>query len=204
MLFSRRADRDGGRLPRGAPGAARGRPGDGRELRRAAARGRRGRDAGRRGSFPLATVVTPNLAEAEALVGRRLARSELAERIYDLGATAVIVTGGHGAAGRPPLRRRRATSRSRSSATRSPRRTAPAARIRPRWRLCSPAASRLSGGERRSGGRLARGCAGPPELGAGDGPVDVLAREPRETPAPTWPRSESASRSCTRSRTSWS
>ena len=35
MLFSRALDRDRRRLPRGAPGAARRRPGDGRELRRA-------------------------------------------------------------------------------------------------------------------------------------------------------------------------
>ena len=46
--------------------------------------------------FPLATVVTPNLGEAEALVGSATKR-ELAERIHELGAPAVIVTGGHGA-----------------------------------------------------------------------------------------------------------
>jgi hydroxymethylpyrimidine/phosphomethylpyrimidine kinase len=45
--------------------------------------------------FPLATVVTPNLMEAEALVGPGH-RRELAERIHELGAPAVIVTGGHG------------------------------------------------------------------------------------------------------------
>jgi hydroxymethylpyrimidine/phosphomethylpyrimidine kinase len=45
--------------------------------------------------FPLATVVTPNLMEAEALAGNG-ARRELAERIHGLGAAAVIVTGGHG------------------------------------------------------------------------------------------------------------
>ena len=45
--------------------------------------------------FPLATVVTPNLMEAEALVGSGH-RRELAERIHELGAPAVIVTGGHG------------------------------------------------------------------------------------------------------------
>jgi len=44
--------------------------------------------------FPLATVVTPNVPEAEALVGKGPAR-ELAERLHDLGAPAVIVTGGH-------------------------------------------------------------------------------------------------------------
>jgi hydroxymethylpyrimidine/phosphomethylpyrimidine kinase len=46
--------------------------------------------------FPLATVVTPNLPEAEALAGRSAPRAELAERIHELGAQAVIVTGGHG------------------------------------------------------------------------------------------------------------
>jgi hydroxymethylpyrimidine/phosphomethylpyrimidine kinase len=45
--------------------------------------------------FPLATVVTPNLQEAEALVGGGT-RRELAERIHELGAPAVVVTGGHG------------------------------------------------------------------------------------------------------------
>jgi hydroxymethylpyrimidine/phosphomethylpyrimidine kinase len=46
--------------------------------------------------FPLATVVTPNLLEAEALAGLRGSRRELAERIHELGAPAVVVTGGHG------------------------------------------------------------------------------------------------------------
>ena len=45
--------------------------------------------------FPLATVVTPNLDEAEALAGRGT-RRELAERLHELGARAVVVTGGHG------------------------------------------------------------------------------------------------------------
>jgi hydroxymethylpyrimidine/phosphomethylpyrimidine kinase len=47
--------------------------------------------------FPLATVVTPNLSEAEALAGRSGTRRDLTERIHELGARAVIVTGGHGA-----------------------------------------------------------------------------------------------------------
>jgi hydroxymethylpyrimidine/phosphomethylpyrimidine kinase len=46
--------------------------------------------------FPVATVVTPNLAEAEALAGRPGSKAELAERIHERGAAAVIVTGGHG------------------------------------------------------------------------------------------------------------
>jgi hydroxymethylpyrimidine/phosphomethylpyrimidine kinase len=46
--------------------------------------------------FPLATVVTPNLDEARALTGLDGPRRELAERLHALGAPAVIVTGGHG------------------------------------------------------------------------------------------------------------
>jgi hydroxymethylpyrimidine kinase/phosphomethylpyrimidine kinase len=47
--------------------------------------------------FPLATVVTPNLPEAETLAGQPGAtRRVLAERLHELGASAVIVTGGHG------------------------------------------------------------------------------------------------------------
>jgi hydroxymethylpyrimidine kinase/phosphomethylpyrimidine kinase len=47
--------------------------------------------------FPLATIVTPNVLEAEAITRRAGAsRRELAERLHELGAAAVIVTGGHG------------------------------------------------------------------------------------------------------------
>jgi hydroxymethylpyrimidine/phosphomethylpyrimidine kinase len=50
--------------------------------------------------FPKATVVTPNLHEACALVGRPYEedadRRLLAEAIHELGAPAVVVTGGHG------------------------------------------------------------------------------------------------------------
>jgi hydroxymethylpyrimidine/phosphomethylpyrimidine kinase len=50
--------------------------------------------------LPLATVVTPNLAEACVLAGvpysEEASREELAEAIHELGARAVIVTGGHG------------------------------------------------------------------------------------------------------------
>jgi hydroxymethylpyrimidine/phosphomethylpyrimidine kinase len=48
--------------------------------------------------FPLATVVTPNLAEALALSGEPVtsSRGHLAERLVALGAPAAIVTGGHG------------------------------------------------------------------------------------------------------------
>ena len=47
--------------------------------------------------FPLATVVTPNLPEAEALTGLSGAsRRTLAHRLVELGAAAALVTGGHG------------------------------------------------------------------------------------------------------------
>ena len=46
--------------------------------------------------LPLATIVTPNLAEAEVLVGAAGPKRELVERIHARGAAAVVVTGGHG------------------------------------------------------------------------------------------------------------
>jgi hydroxymethylpyrimidine/phosphomethylpyrimidine kinase len=47
--------------------------------------------------FPLATVVTPNLMEAQALTGAVTEdRAELAERLVAMGAPAALVTGGHG------------------------------------------------------------------------------------------------------------
>jgi hydroxymethylpyrimidine/phosphomethylpyrimidine kinase len=47
--------------------------------------------------FPQATVITPNLHEAQALAGVEIEdRRVLAERLVERGAAAVIVTGGHG------------------------------------------------------------------------------------------------------------
>jgi len=46
--------------------------------------------------FPFATVVTPNLLEARALAGREAPPAELAEAIVALGARAALVPGGHG------------------------------------------------------------------------------------------------------------
>ena len=48
--------------------------------------------------FPLATVVTPNLPEAQALTGLATEdRAVLAEQLVAMGARAALVTGGHGA-----------------------------------------------------------------------------------------------------------
>src|SRR3954453_11863138 len=50
--------------------------------------------------IPRARVVTPNVPEAEALSGRRIQSMddayEAARRIHDMGAAAVVITGGHG------------------------------------------------------------------------------------------------------------
>ena len=47
--------------------------------------------------FPLATVVTPNLMEAQALTGLDTEnRHELTEALVAMGAPAALVTGGHG------------------------------------------------------------------------------------------------------------
>jgi hydroxymethylpyrimidine/phosphomethylpyrimidine kinase len=45
--------------------------------------------------FPLATVVTPNLLEARALTSSDAPATELAEALVGLGAPAALVTGGH-------------------------------------------------------------------------------------------------------------
>jgi hydroxymethylpyrimidine/phosphomethylpyrimidine kinase len=56
-------------------------------------------DVLRRRLLPLATLVTPNLEEAEALVGRPVAgpadMRDAARALVDLGARAALVTGGH-------------------------------------------------------------------------------------------------------------
>jgi hydroxymethylpyrimidine/phosphomethylpyrimidine kinase len=127
--------------------------------------------------FPLAAVVTPNLPEAEAPAGFRGSRRALAERIRELGARAVLVTGGHG--DEPgdlllddegelliPVERhgRRATHG--SGCTHSATLAAHLARgssLRDAARAAASAASRAVAN-------------GHEELGAGEGPVDVLAR----------------------------
>ena len=125
--------------------------------------------------FPLAAVVTPNLPEAKALAGLDAPPRELAERLHELGAPAVIVTGGHGE--RPvdhlfdgeehfeiPVQRHEVAATHGAGCTHS-----------------ATLAARLARGE--SLADAARGAAesasraverGLVELGAGDGPVDIL------------------------------
>ena len=123
--------------------------------------------------FPLATVVTPNLAEAEALVGAGSKR-ELAERLVELGAPAAIVTGGHG---EPvdhlfdgerhvelPVERVESGATHGAGCTHS----ATLAALLARGLTLEDAAR---GAAEIASGAVAQGLA---EIGAGDGPVDVL------------------------------
>jgi hydroxymethylpyrimidine/phosphomethylpyrimidine kinase len=125
--------------------------------------------------FPLATVVTPNLHEAEALVGGPAPRRELAERIHELGAPAVIVTGGHGEEAvdhlfdgvehvEIPVERHDIAATHGAGCTHSA-------------TLAALMARGLSLGQSARGAAEAASRAvthGLPELGAGDGPVDIL------------------------------
>jgi hydroxymethylpyrimidine/phosphomethylpyrimidine kinase len=124
--------------------------------------------------FPLATVVTPNLPEARVLAGEG-EPGELAERIHELGASAVLVTGGHAA--EPvdwlydgSVHTQISVDRHETAATHGAGCTHSAA-----------LAALLARGE--DLGDAARGAAraaslavahGLEEIGAGDGPVDVL------------------------------
>ena len=118
-------------------------------------------------------MVTPNLAEAEALAGDGTKR-ELAERLVELGAPAAIVTGGHG---EPvdhlfdgerhveiPVERHEVRATHGAGCTHSATLAALLARglsLEEAARGAAEAASRA----------VAQGLA---EIGAGDGPVDVL------------------------------
>jgi hydroxymethylpyrimidine/phosphomethylpyrimidine kinase len=125
--------------------------------------------------FPLATVVTPNLNEAEALAGVAASRRELAERIHQLGAPAVLVTGGHGA--QPidhlfdgvhhieiPVPRYDVAATHGAGCTHSATLAAELGKGRPLEDATRRAAAAASSAVRN----------GLVELGAGDGPVDVL------------------------------
>ena len=128
--------------------------------------------------FPLATVITPNLIEAQALVPSNsllLSRAELAERLHSLGAAAVIVTGGHGEDAVDhlydgerhvtiPVERHQSGATHGAGCTHSATLAALLARglaLEEAARGAASAASRA----------VAQGLA---ELGAGDGPVDVI------------------------------
>ena len=175
MLFSRRVIEAVAAFLAAHPAPARRRPGDGRLLRREAARGRRGGGA-RRPALP-----ARHRRHAQPAGGARPRRAtgrapQLAERLVALGAPAALVTGGHGDdAGRPSLRRPRARRDPGRAPSTSPRRTVPAAPTRRRSRRCSPVGCRLPrrpARPRRVATEAVRH--GLTELGAGDGPVDVL------------------------------
>jgi hydroxymethylpyrimidine/phosphomethylpyrimidine kinase len=127
--------------------------------------------------FPLATVVTPNVMEAQALAGNRLlqAKRELAEMLVELGAPAAIVTGGHGPEavdhlfdGREhveiPVERHEVAATHGAGCTHS----ATLAALLGRGLTLADAAR---GAAAAAGGAVQNGLT---EIGAGDGPVDIL------------------------------
>jgi hydroxymethylpyrimidine/phosphomethylpyrimidine kinase len=132
--------------------------------------------------FPLATVITPNLPEAEALTsGTGLSLSLLSERLHELGAPAALVTGGHGDQQvdhlfdgashlEIPVERHDVAATHGAGCTHSATLAALLARglsLEEAARGAAQAASRA----------VANGLT---EIGAGDGPVDVLGiRAPR-------------------------
>jgi hydroxymethylpyrimidine/phosphomethylpyrimidine kinase len=124
--------------------------------------------------FPLATVITPNAPEAETLVGPGTPR-ELAERLHGLGAAAVIVTGGH--TQQPldhlfdgtryvavPVERHQTGATHGAGCTHS----ATLAALLARGESLEDAARGAAAAASRA---VAQGLA---EVGAGDGPVDVI------------------------------
>jgi hydroxymethylpyrimidine/phosphomethylpyrimidine kinase len=128
--------------------------------------------------FPLATVITPNLMEAQALVpssNLSPSRPQLAEALHELGAAAVVVTGGHGE--EPvdhlfdgeehieiPVERHRIRATHGAGCTHS----ATLAALLARGESLEAAAR---GAARAASRAVAQGLT---ELGAGEGPVDVM------------------------------
>ena len=124
--------------------------------------------------FPLATVITPNLMEAQALA-TGASRRELAERLHELGAAAVIVTGGHGDDAvdhlfdgerhvEIPVERHEVAATHGAGCTHS----ATLAALLARGQSLEDAARGAAAAASRA---VAQGLE---ELGAGDGPVDVI------------------------------
>ncbi|HZR94791.1 MAG TPA: bifunctional hydroxymethylpyrimidine kinase/phosphomethylpyrimidine kinase [Gaiellaceae bacterium] len=125
--------------------------------------------------FPLATVVTPNLIEARALTGHDGTRRELAVRLHELGAPAVVVTGGHGddpvdhlfdghTHTEIPVERHDVAATHGAGCTHSATLAALLARGEPLADAARGAAAAASRAVRQ----------GLPDVGAGDGPVDIL------------------------------
>ena len=118
---------------------------------------------------------TPNLPEAE--VARRLERpaSELAERIHALGASAVIVTGGHGDEAVDHLFDGREHIEIPVDRHDVRRPTAPAARTRLSSRCAWPAATTLEEAAIFAAAATSqRSSTVSTSIGAGEGPVDVF------------------------------
>ena len=125
--------------------------------------------------FPLARVVTPNVLEARALTGSNAVPADLAEALVGLGAPAALVTGGH--ADEPsdhlfdgrehveiPFERRDTAATHGAGCTHS----ATLAALLARGLSLADAARGAAAAASRA---VAQGLT---EIGAGDGPVDVL------------------------------
>jgi hydroxymethylpyrimidine/phosphomethylpyrimidine kinase len=135
--------------------------------------------------FPLATVITPNLPEAQMLTGTRGSRRQLAERLCAMGAAAVIVTGGHGATAvdhlfdgtdhlEIPQPRHDVRTTHGAGCTHSATLTALLAQG---WALGEAASAAAAVASRAVADGL-------DDIGQGDGPVDVLGVRGRARPAP--------------------
>jgi hydroxymethylpyrimidine/phosphomethylpyrimidine kinase len=131
--------------------------------------------------LPLATVVTPNLAEAEVLAGEPGPKRRLAERIVARGVAAVIVTGGHG----DPVDH--FFDGSEHVAIEVPRYGVPATHGAGCTHSATLAAELAKGAPLLEAAETAAAVAstavanGPTDIGAGEGPVDVLdLKEMRE------------------------
>ena len=154
--------------------------------------------------FPLATVVTPNLLEARTLTESEAPPDDLAEALVGLGARAALVTGGHGDEPADhlfdgsehveiPFERYDVGATHGSGCTHS----ATLAALLARGLSLSEAARGAADAASRAVSQ------GLPEIGGGDGPVDVLGAASRGASLPERPCAScaNASRSSTRSRT---